>query len=239
MAQKTTPLVSVVIPVYNEEKILVPAVKTLVEQLNGLGYDYEIIIAENGSKDRTVELAHELEAEHPNVRLLRSPQPDYGYALRLGIIEARGKYVICDEIDLGIMDFYRNALKNLMEDRADMVVGSKVLAESKDDRPAMRRVATRVINGMLRIGVGFKGTDTHGLKSFNRERILPVVHKCMLGKDLFASELVIRAERGGLRVMEIPLHLHEIRPPSIHLMRRVPRVLKDMGYLVYLIRFKG
>jgi len=239
MAQNKIPLVSVVIPVYNEEQILVQAVDALVTKLAELGHDFEIIIAENGSKDRTVELAHGLEVKYPNVRLLRSPLPDYGYALRLGILEARGKYVICDEIDLGIIEFYRDALKNLMADRADMVVGSKVLAESKDDRPAMRRVATRVINGMLRIGVGFRGTDTHGLKSFNRERILPVVHKCQLGKDLFASELVIRAERGGFRVMEIPLHLHEIRPPSIHLMRRVPRVLKDMGYLVYLIRFKG
>ena len=219
MAKDKTPLLSVVIPVYNEEQILVQAIDALVARLSELGHDFEIIIAENGSKDRTVELAHGLEAKYENVHLLRSPQPDYGYALRLGIIEARGRYVICDEIDLGIIEFYRDALKNLMEDRADMVVGSKALAESQDDRPLMRRAATRVINGMLRLGVGFRGTDTHGLKSFNRERILPVVHKCQLGKDLFASELVIRAERGGFRVMEIPLHLHEIRPPSIHLMQ--------------------
>jgi len=119
------------------------------------------------------------------------------------------------------------------------VVGSKVLAESNDERPFTRRFATRVINGMLRVGVGFKGTDTHGLKSFNRERILPVVERCELGKDLFASELVVRTERGGFRVREIPLNLREIRPPSINLSKRVPRVLRDMAHLIYLIRIKG
>ena len=68
-----------------------------------------------------------------------------------------------------------------------------------DQRPLIRRVATRVHNGLLRLVLDFKGTDTHGLKAFERERLLPVVNACVVDRDVFASELVIRAWRSGTR----------------------------------------
>ena len=63
--------------------------------------------------------------------------------------------------------------------------------------------------------------------------------ECVVEKDVFASEFVIRAWREGLMVMEIPIQLHEKRQPSIHLFRRVPNVLKNVGKLVYVIRIRG
>jgi hypothetical protein len=92
---------------------------------------------------------------------------------------------------------------------------------------------------MLRVSLGFKGTDTHGLKAFRKEPLLPIVRACIVDRDMFASELVIRAERSGLQLVEIPLNLEEKREPSIRLARRVPRVLRNMGELVYAIRIKG
>ena len=62
---------------------------------------------------------------------------------------------------------------------------------------------------------------------------------CLVDKDLFASEFVIRAERQGIAVTEIPVRVLEKRPPSIGLMRRVPNVLKNLMRLVIAIRFKG
>ena len=124
-------------------------------------------------------------------------------------------------------------------DEADLVVGSKTARGANDSRPLIRRSATRVINGMLRVSLGFHGTDTHGLKAFRRARLLPVVERCVVTRDLFASELVIRAERMGRRVVEIPVDVHEKRPPSIHLMRRVPRVLSGLAKLVWVIRLQG
>jgi len=230
---------SIVIPVYNEELILSGSIEQLVARLEPFGWRYEIIITENGSKDQTVPIARSLAEKHPNVRALHHPEPNYGAALKHGIEEAAGRFIVCDEIDLCDVGFYKDALALLADDRADMVVGSKAMAESKDDRPLMRRVATRVLNGMLRIGVGFKGTDTHGLKAFNRKRLLPVVSRCQLGKDLFASEFVIRTEREGFRVVEIPLRIREMRAPSINLYRRIPKALKDLGRLVYMLRIKG
>jgi hypothetical protein len=89
---------------------------------------------------------------------------------------------------------------------------------------------------MLRIFLDFHGTDTHGLQAFNRERLLAVVNRCLVDKDLFASEFVIRAERMDYRVVEIPVEVIEKRPPSINLVRRVPNVLKNMARLVWIIR---
>ena len=147
--------------------------------------------------------------------------------------------MICDEIDLCDTDFYRRALSLLESQQADFVVGSKVLEASSDERPFMRHFATLVINGMLRVLVGFHGTDTHGLKAFDRRALLPIVEACVIDRDLFASELVIRAGRAGLHVIEIPVRLHEKRPPAINLVRRVPHVLGGLARLTYAIRFGG
>jgi len=233
------PVLTIIIPVYNEELILYGSVEQLIAKLERFQITFEIIITENGSTDRTVAIGNELAAKHDFIRMLHHPAPNYGAALKHGILEAKGDFVICDEIDLCDVDFYERALALLRSDQADMVVGSKALAQSQDDRPFMRRLATRILNDMLRYGVGFKGTDTHGLKSFQREKLIPVVQRCELEKDLFASEFVIRAEREGFRVEEVPLKVREMRAPSINLYRRVPKVMKDMTRLIYMIRIKG
>jgi hypothetical protein len=103
----------------------------------------------------------------------------------------------------------------------------------------MRRAATRVLNGMLRVALDFRGTDTHGLKAFKRSTLIPVVEECVIDRDLFASELVIRAGRSGVRVVEIPIRLDEKRPPAINLVKRVPNVLRGMAKLTRVIRFGG
>lgn len=236
----TAPQISIVIPVYNEEAILEAAVKDLLDKLQAFDFTYELILAENGSKDGTVKLATELAKRFPQVRTFSLGEPNYGKALKRGVLESRGEIVICDEIDLCDTDFYKRALALLNADEADFVVGSKVLDSSSDERPLLRHVATLVINGMLRVTLGFKGTDTHGLKAFRRRQVVPVVESCVIDKDLFASELVIRAERSKtVRIKEIPVRVLEKRPPSIHLFRRVPNVLKGIARLVVAIRIKG
>jgi glycosyltransferase involved in cell wall biosynthesis len=240
------PDVSIVIPVYNEEGILREAVTELLEGLDTvrLALDepdlrFEIIIAENGSRDRTVELAQHLQSEFAQVRTFSLGEANYGKALRRGILEARGTWVVCEEIDLCDLDFHRRALLHLVHGDADMVVGSKAMKGASDHRPVFRRAATKVLNGMLRATLDFRGTDTHGLKAFHRETLLPTVERCVIDRDLFASELVIRAGREGVRVIEIPIRLDEKRRPAINLVKRVPNVLRGMAKLTYVIRFGG
>jgi len=238
--------VSIVIPVYNEEGILREAVTELIEgfdivrqSLGAPDLVFEIIIAENGSRDRTAELADHLSQEFPEVRAFSLGEPNYGKALRRGILEAHGTFVICEEIDLCDLDFHRRALEHLRHGDCDMVIGSKAMKGASDERPLLRRAATKIINGMLRVALDFRGTDTHGLKAFVRTTISPIVEACVIDRDLFASELVIRAGRAELHVLEIPIKLHEKRPPAINLVRRVPNVLRGLAKLTYVIRFGG
>jgi glycosyltransferase involved in cell wall biosynthesis len=236
----SSPYLSIVIPVYNEAAIVASAAAELSQGLDARGWDYEIIFAENGSRDSTPQILEEMCAKNPRLRWFHSERPNYGVALKAGIEKARGTLVFCDEIDLCDLSFYDAALP-LLEEKggADMVVGSKAAKGASDQRPVIRRVATRVHNGLLKVALGFQGTDTHGLKAFRREALRPVVDKCVVDMDVFASEFVIRAWREGLRVVEIPIQLHEKRQPSIHLFKRVPNVLRNVGKLFYVIRIRG
>ena len=226
------------IPVYNEEAILRAAVVDLVDRLSAFPWSYELVLAENGSTDRTVEVAAELGARFDQLVCRRTEEPNYGKALREGILHARGDIVLCDEIDLCDTDFYERALAALQDPSVDFVVGSKVMEGALDERPLFRRLGTIVINRVLRATLGLKGSDTHGLKAFRTEPVQPIARACLVDRDLFASELVIRAERAGLGMREIPVRVLEKRPPTIGLVRRLPNVLKSLVELVIAIRIK-
>jgi glycosyltransferase involved in cell wall biosynthesis len=227
------PELSIVIPIYNEEAILESSVTELIAELEQAGLEFEIVLAENGSRDRTVTIAEQLAARFPgHLRWFSYPEPNYGGALREGIFRARGRFVICEEIDLCNVDFHLRALELLRSDEADLVIGSKAMAGAQDQRPIVRRAGTKVYNKLLRVTLGFSGTDTHGLKAMRRSALAPVVARCIVDYDVFASELVIRAEREGLRVLEIPVEIAEKRAPSINLAKRVPRVLGNLGRLM-------
>jgi glycosyltransferase involved in cell wall biosynthesis len=238
-AGEKPPRISIVIPVYNEQAILHAAVIDLRERLESVGWTYEIILAENGSRDETLVIASELHHKYPEVRFFSHGEPNYGGALRRGIEIARGEIVICEEIDLCDTDFHRRAVELLDSGKFDMVIGSKLTEGSHDDRPWARHAASQVYNGVLRVTLGFRGTDTHGLKAFVRRPLLPIARDCVVEKDVFASEFVIRAYRAGLRVREIPVRVLEKRTPSINLVRRVPNVLKSLAKLTWAIRVRG
>jgi glycosyltransferase involved in cell wall biosynthesis len=243
-AQTADPHISIVIPIYNEQAILHAAVVDLRERLKPLGWSYEIILAENGSKDRTIEIGHELAAKYDgsdegSVKIISLGEPNYGKALKQGILLARGNIVICDEIDLCDTDFHQTAVDILETGEADLVIGSKLVAGSADERPLIRHVASIAYSTLLKIMLGFRGTDTHGLKAFRRLALLDVVRACLIEKDVFASEFVIRADRGGVQIKEVPVQVIEKRPPSINLFKRVPNVMKSLAKLTWSIRIRG
>lgn len=230
---------SIVIPVFNEEAILQAAVVDLRERLSTFPERAEIILAENGSTDRTLEIAVNLSQRFPDVRFVTIGSPNYGKALREGVLASRARFVVCEEIDLCDTTFHRRALDLLKTGALDMVIGSKLLRGAQDERPFIRHAASLLYNGLLRVAVGFEGTDTHGLKAFDREALLPVVTACLVDRDVFASELVVRAYRAGLRIREIPVRVLEKRTPSINLTRRVPNVLKNVAKLTWAVRVRG
>jgi glycosyltransferase involved in cell wall biosynthesis len=237
VSPELSPDVSVVVPIYNEEKILRTAIVELLRSLKASGWRHEVILAENGSTDDTIAIAEDLSRTHREVRLLSIGAPNYGRALRRGILASQGKVVICEEIDLCDAHFHRVAFQNLADPETDMIVGSKLVAGADDRRPLFRHIASLIYTLALRILLGFPGTDTHGLKAFKRKRLAEIVDACVIEKDVFASELVIRAHRAGLTVRELPVGISEKRPQSINLLKRVPNVLTNLAKLTWVIRF--
>src|SRR5687768_15947780 len=97
---------SVVIPVYNEESIVEAAAKELTAGLDARGLDYEVIFAENGSRDQTPKILERMCSDNPRLKWFHSETPNYGSALKQGIQMAKGELVVCDEIDLCDLVFY-------------------------------------------------------------------------------------------------------------------------------------
>src|SRR5271154_7407001 len=148
------PRISIVIPVYREQVFLHAAGCFRREGLKPFGWSYEIILAENGSKDRTVEIGQELAAKYHTEaqgqgKIISMGEPNYGKALKQGILLARGDLVLCDEIDLCDADFHKRAVDILETGEADLVIGSKLAVGSADERPLIRHVASIAYSSLL------------------------------------------------------------------------------------------
>lgn len=224
-------MISIVMPAHNEEGYLRLAVETTVTGLRERGTEFEIVISENGSSDATAEVASALEGTFSEVTVLRSPTADYGCALRAGFDAARGDVVVNFDVDLVDLGFLDRALSLLASSSAAVVVGSKRAEGARDERGAARQLVTAVFSLVLRAAFGLGVSDTHGLKALVRRPLLPVVAACRFGQDIFDTELVIRAARSGLEVVEIPVTVAERRPPRTSIAKRIPRSLWGIARL--------
>ena len=99
VAAASAPRYSVVIPIHNEAECLEAEVAELVGEMEAKGVDYELILAENGSTDDTPAIAERLAAANPRIQALRVPIPDYGYAMKTGMLAGRGDFIVNFDID--------------------------------------------------------------------------------------------------------------------------------------------
>lgn len=222
-----SPTFSIVVPVYNEADFIPVALPEMIGQLDGLGESYEVIIVENGSSDGTADAARTTAEDHP-VKVLSLQEPDYGAAMRHGFLEAEGDWVVNFDIDYFSGAFLEKVLT--MRD-VDLVIASKRDPGSEDRRPLLRRVATRVFNLLLRVVLDSRVTDTHGMKAFRSELVSRLAPEVVSRKDLFDTELVIRAERAGYKVKEVPVVVEEMRAARSSLLKRVPRTVAGLMHI--------
>jgi glycosyltransferase involved in cell wall biosynthesis len=218
------PTFSIVVPVYNEAEFIPQAVPALIEQMETVDEPYRIIIVENGSTDSTAKVARQVAAGHP-VTVLSLDAADYGAAMRRGFLEADGDWVVNFDIDYFSADFLKRVLAL---DDVDLVIASKRDPGSEDRRSLLRRVATWVFNLLLRTILDSKVSDTHGMKAFRDELVSTVTPSVLSRQDLFDTELVIRAERAGYRIEEVPVVVEEMRVARSSLVKRVPRTIKGL-----------
>lgn len=207
----------------------------MIRELRGCGRPFEVVICENGSTDGTFECARGLQQAHPEVQLVRIPSADTGLALRHALAASTGDLPVIFSADFWSLEFVRQALRQLGE--CDMVVGSKVMPGAQDRRPLVRKGLTRIFNGLLRLLFNFQGTDTTGLKVFKRSSFLPIVAECVTQGGVFETELVIRGQRRGLKIREIPVEVSEIRPRNLpSLLLRLPTIIRGLVRLWFSLK---
>lgn len=228
-------MISIVMPAYNEAAMLDATVRDVVAGMRGLGMPFEIHIVENGSTDGTPGIAARLADQIAEVSSHSMRVPDYGEALRTGLLEASGDVGVIFDVDYYDLDFLKEALELLDGSEAPagpaIVVGSKRAPGARDNRSSLRRAATSVFSGILRYGFGLTLSDTHGMKVLNLGALREAIRACRSGDDLFDTELIIRAEHSGLVTAEVPVTVTELRPARTSIARRVPRTLVGLALL--------
>lgn len=230
LARRMPVEISIVVPVHNEAAFLPSALPALVSAVRSVSDDAEILVMENGSSDGTADLARRIGGEAVTVHELATP--DYGEAMKAGFEAAAGAWVVNVDIDYFSAEFFRAVL----DSDADIVIGSKRDPRSDDRRPPVRRLATAVFNLLLRTLFSSDVSDTHGMKGFRADVLRRHVPETVSRTDLFDTELVLRAERAGAVIEEVPVVVEELREARSSLVKRVPRTLRGLLRIRRLLR---
>ena len=204
-ATSPAPRYSVVIPIHNEAECLDAEVAELVAEMEAQGVDYELILAENGSVDETPAMCSALASANPRIQALRVPIPDYGYAMKTGMLAGRGDYIVNFDIDFHDVPFML-AAGDLLAGGAGIVVGSKLMEGAEDKRSPIRHFISYGFTTILRVLFDPHMDDTHGMKALRREVVQQYAPQTVMRQDIFDTELIIRARRGGVKVDSDPRH---------------------------------
>jgi glycosyltransferase involved in cell wall biosynthesis len=226
MSHASKPSVPVVVPVHNEASFLPDALPRLLVEMERVEADITVLIAENGSTDTTGDLVKQAMEAHPTLKLLELDEPNYGAAMRDGFLASDTDWVANFDIDYFSGPFLTEALS--LSDEADIVLASKRVEGSNDQRGLVRRLATWTFNFILRFVLGSGVSDTHGMKLVRKTVVDDIAPSVISTVDLFDTELVVRAEKASYRIAELPVDVVELRETKSSLIKRVPRTLKGV-----------
>ncbi|MCL2394074.1 MAG: glycosyltransferase family 2 protein [Acidimicrobiaceae bacterium] len=196
---------SVVMPCLNEEQSVGLCVTKALEGIARSGLRGEVVVSDNGSTDRSVEVAAAAGA-----RIVHQPEKGYGNAYLKGFASARGRYLVMGDSD-DTYDFTKldELVRPLQSGNYDYVLGSRFGGEIRKGAMTWshRYVGNPILTGVLNLFFGLKSTDAHsGMRAFTREAIDRMGLGCE-GME-FASEIVVKAAKAGLRVTEVPIVYH-------------------------------
>jgi len=201
--------VSIILPARNEEKHIKSALTDVVGYLEKKKYSFEVIVVVNGSQDDTYEISQLLAKKLKQVKVVKS-KPGYGFALRKGLAESRGDYIVIFNVDF--YDFRLIDLIDIDLYGKDFIIGSKRAHWSKDERPRQRKLVSFLFNIYLRGVHGFKGSDTHGIKIIKREVVDRIYRRCKTNSGVYDTEIVLRAQNEGFKIADFPVDVKEKRP---------------------------
>jgi putative flippase GtrA len=200
--------IEIVVPVYNEETILATSVERLVDYLDeGFPFSWMVTIADNASTDRTWSIACRLATELPSLRAVHLDQKGRGRALQVTWSASEAAVVAYMDVDLSTdLDALLPLVAPLVSGHSDVAIGSRLAAGAQIVRGAKREVISRGYNLILRTALGVRFSDAQcGFKAVRADvarQLLPLVED---QGWFFDTELLVLAERNGLRIHEVPV----------------------------------
>ncbi|WP_329133889.1 bifunctional glycosyltransferase family 2/GtrA family protein [Streptomyces sp. NBC_01476] len=221
-ARPVPPVLDVVVPVYNEEDDLERCVRRLHAHLTAtFPYPFRITVADNASTDRTAQVAAALAAELPEVESFRLEQKGRGRALRTVWTASEAPVLAYMDVDLSTdLNALLPLVAPLISGHSDLAIGSRLARSSRVVRGAKREVISRVYNLILRGSLAARFSDAQcGFKAIRgdvAERLLPMVEDTGW---FFDTEMLVLAERAGLRIHEVPVDWVDDPDSSVDLVR--------------------
>ena len=222
---------SVVIPVFNEEEIFLDSAKEIYNICKQVDKPFEIIFSENGSSDNTVNLIQNFIDDKDSCFMIRNEIANYGLALKNGFKNAKNDLIVSFDIDYFSQKFLDQSLK--LSDEFAAIVASKRMSASEDKRTIVRKLATSTFVFILKILFQTSLSDTHGMKAIKRVNIEKEIDNVISTQDIFDTELLIRIEKSGFKIQEVPTKVNEMRPSVSVIYNRIPRTIKSLLKLRY------
>ena len=223
---------SFVIPAFNEDRRIGQSLERILSFFRAQSYPFEIIVVDDGSTDRTVEVVRGFAASDPQLRV--EPQPQNrgkGEAIRKGMLLAGGKYLFFSDADLSVPIEAVPDFLSRLEAGDDVAVGSRRIAGAVIEvhQPIHRELMGKVFTGLSNLILGLKLKDfTCGFKAFRRDAARELFSRQRLGGWSFDSEILYLAKSKGYRIAEVPVVWRNDEATKVRLGRDVVRSFVDL-----------
>lgn len=226
------PVVSVIIPAFNEELRLAGGLLPMLKVLRERGEPFEIIVVDDGSSDGTAGIVNTFHSGYPEVRLERfSENRGKGAAVRHGMLAARGRYLLLADADGATPAEEILRLRARIEEGAQVAIGSRRRQDedSSVTSPWHRRLLRFCFNMPVRLFLFDGIADTQcGFKMFTAEAARYLFSQQQCERFSFDLELLYLAKRGGLPIAEVPVSWNNVEGSKVHLLKDGLRMLRDI-----------
>ena len=229
------PTYSIVIPAYNESARLGATLEKVLAYVHAQGWDAEVIVVNDGSRDNTAEIVRSFAAKDPALRLVENPgNRGKGYSVRNGMLNARGSIVLFSDADLSSPIEEAPKLFEALERGADIAIGSRWLrAETQTQRqPLHRQLFGRIFNLVLRLTLGLQFADTQcGFKAFKQTAVQAIFPLQRIERWGFDPEILFLARKFKFRVQEVPVAWAHREGTSINPLVDGSRMVMEMLHI--------
>lgn len=229
--------VSLVIPAYNESAIVLDTIRAASAKLAELTESYEVLIVDDGSADGTAELA--LRCGDPRVRVERyAPNCGKGRAVRVGMLAAQGDIILCTDADLAYgVDVFAVMLDRFAAGDAALVIGSRRIGpDGYQSYPPLRLLASKCFGLLVRLISGLSCDTQCGIKGYRREAARSIFSQCAIDGFSFDFEVLMRADKLGLKVEQIPVSVINFRESKVNIIRDSCRMFRDLFRIRRMVR---